>query len=262
MPEGRRTRTSHPAAVRARTLADAAVRNPHAFADGEPRSHRSPRKRSSALSDDWRISRRDVISRQPTVRRRPAPDGPLATTVIRGSFELPLAPAPMLSRRDLLRLLAAVPLLRLPAWRLGAPPAAPSARPFPLGQVTPRRRRMGRRARRQPPLSPLARPGPPALQLPHHRGPSDERHTLRRLGGPGQRAPRPLRRPLPLRLRPHGVAHRRAGRGRARGAHGRPDWPPASRPTAAATSAPSRWHSSTASGLPAACGRRFTPGTS
>ena len=41
----------------------------------------------------------------------------------------------MLSRRDLLRLLAAVPLLRLPAWRFGAPPAAPRARPFPLAQV-------------------------------------------------------------------------------------------------------------------------------
>jgi len=41
----------------------------------------------------------------------------------------------MVSRRDLLRLLAAVPLLRLPAWHLGAPSAAPSVRPFPLGQV-------------------------------------------------------------------------------------------------------------------------------
>jgi len=41
----------------------------------------------------------------------------------------------MVSRRDLLRVLAAMPLLRLPAWRLGALPAAPSARPFPLGQV-------------------------------------------------------------------------------------------------------------------------------
>ena len=41
----------------------------------------------------------------------------------------------MVSRRDLLRVLAAVPLLRLPAWRPGAPPAAPSAWPFPHGQV-------------------------------------------------------------------------------------------------------------------------------